>query len=224
MSRPTGGRTTDPSDRRLTAGLVVFLGLLFLVFVAYKPERVEAIDSRAQADATLTRLRQLREQMDDLASRLEEDRAALELRERALTRARAAGTPDWVVERAWDQAHEAGLDPVMVLQLIEVESGWDADLVHRNSDGSVDRGLMQLNSGTWPWLAAHVGLKHADPLDPEDNLAMGTWYLAYLLRRYGSEEAALTAYNRGEQGLEWHIASRGTARSSYSTAVLGEER
>lgn len=220
MSRPTGGRTTDPSDRRLAAGLAVFLGLLLLFLATYKPDRAEALDPRVDTARVLAQLEAVSRQADDLARRLEEDRHLLSVWQRAMQRAQAAGTPDWVVERAWNEAHEVGIRPDLVLQVIDVESGWDADLVHRNSDGSVDRGLMQLNDSTWPWLAGQAGLQHADPLDPEDNLAMGTWYLAYLLRRYGSEEAALTAYNRGEQGLEIYVASRGTSRSTYSTSVL----
>ncbi len=217
MRTNPGGR---PADRLLMAGLAVVLGLFLIGTTAAKHD-VEAIDSRAQTDALMTRLQSLAREMDELSGRLEEDRRALESRQRAVDKARAAGTPTWAVERAWDQAHESRLDPEMVLQVIDVESDWRADLVHMNADGSRDYGLMQLNESTWPWLAKQVGLEHADPLDAEDNLAMGTWYLAYLLRRYGSEEAALTAYNRGEQGLQWHIASRGTARSTYSEAVIG---
>lgn len=220
MRTNPGGR---PADRLLMAGLAVVLGLFLIGTTAAKHE-VEAVDPRTDVNALMTRLQSLTRQMDELSTRLEEDRRALEIRQHALDRARAAGTPTWAVERAWDQAHEARIDPELVLQLITVESDWDAALIHTNLDGSRDFGLMQINDSTWPWLAEQAGLEHADPLDPKDNLAMGTWYLAYLLRRYGSEEAALTAYNRGEQGLEWHIASLGTARSTYSTAVLGEER
>lgn len=123
---------------------------------------------------------------------------------------------------AFKTAERYGVDPALVFAVIEVESGWRADLVHSNDDGSRDWGLLQINDRTWPWLARQIGLEDPDPLDPEQNVGMGTWFLAYLGRRYGPDpHRVLTAYNRGEAGLRWYETSRGTARSEYSRAVLG---
>ena len=126
---------------------------------------------------------------------------------------------------AWSTAERYGIDPALVFAVIEVESGWRADLVHINSDGTRDWGLMQLNDRTWPWLAERVGLRDANPLRPEDNVQMGVWLLAYLSRKYGPDpHRVLGAYNMGESGYRRYTASRGTTRSAYSTAVLRRAR
>ena len=125
----------------------------------------------------------------------------------------------------WRTAERYGVDPALVFAVIEVESSWNPRLVHLNSDGSRDWGLLQVNDRTWPWLAERVGLEGADPLDPRQNLEMGTWLLAYLSRRYGPDpHRILGAYNMGESGYQRYEASRGTARSEYSRAVLGRNR
>lgn len=221
MSRPAGGRPDTTADRRMAAGLALALGFLFLVLATYKPERAEAADPRADTARVMAQLEADGRQIDGLTARLEEDRRLLEVRQHAMDRARAHGTPDWVVQAAWDQAHEASLDPQLVLQLIEVESDWDADLVHVNRDGSVDAGLGQTNSGTLAFAAQLAGIARPDPFDPEHSIKMTVAYLAYLERTVGpAPDRVLTAYNRGEAGLQMYIASRGTARSPYSEAVL----
>lgn len=219
MSRSTGGRPDTSADRRMAVGLAVFLSLLFLVLATCRPAQAEAVDPRVDTTRVMAQLEAAGRQINDLASRLEEDRRLLEIRQHAMDRAKLHGTPTWVVERAWDQAHESGLDPAIILQLIEVESDWDESLIHTNADGSRDYGLMQLNERTWPG-AARATHGH-DPLDPDDNLRAGIYHLAWLVREQGGDmDRALTAYNRGTGGLQTWLASRGTARSPYSDAVL----
>lgn len=206
---------------RVGLGLaILLLGLFLLAMCLDKPPAgvTETLPTTAQVEELHRQLDDLKRQSDELGRRLEEDLRLLQLRYQAEEQAATAGTDPELVAYAWERAAEAGLDPTLVLAVVSHESGWDATLVHSNSNGTVDYSLMQLNSGTWPWLAQQTGC--TDPMDPRQNIRMGVWYLAYLLRRYGSEEAALTAYNRGEQGLQWHIASRGTARSAYSEAVI----
>ncbi len=152
-------------------------------------------------------------QVDRLVHRLTEDRDALRQRLGPLRLT------------ALDAAQRHGVDPALVAAVITVESGWRPGLVSYNSNGTYDSGIFQINSGTWPWLARQAGVAGTDPLDPEANIEAGTWYLAYLGRRYGPDlDRVLTAYNRGEGGLAAWVVSRGTARSSYSEAVLDRAR
>ncbi len=81
-----------------------------------------------------------------------------------------------------------GLDPALVLALIEAESGHDPAAV--SPKGAV--GLMQI----LPETAALMGLPEA--ADPADNLEAGCRYLAGLLASFGGDvELALAAYNAG---------------------------
>lgn len=98
-----------------------------------------------------------------------------------------------------DACAEAGIDPLIVVGLIETESGFREDAVSPTGD----YGLCQLNN------------RYFDPaMTPEENLRAGIGLLALHLERYGSIEAALTAYNRGHDD-----GSR-----SYASVVLGKAR
>lgn len=81
-----------------------------------------------------------------------------------------------------------GLDPALVMAVIEVESGRDPTAL--SPKGAV--GLMQV----MPETAALFGFP--EPADPASNLAAGCRYLATLLDSFGGDvELALAAYNAG---------------------------
>lgn len=92
------------------------------------------------------------------------------------------------------EAHSGrhGLDPRLVLAVIEVESAYRPNA--RSHKGAI--GLMQLMPAT------AAGLEVDDPYDPEQNLRGGTAYLARMLDRFGSVELALAAYNAGPEAVE----------------------
>jgi soluble lytic murein transglycosylase-like protein len=81
-----------------------------------------------------------------------------------------------------------GLDPALVMAVIEVESGRDPTAL--SPKGAV--GLMQV----MPETAALVGFP--EPADPAANLEAGCRYLATLMESFGGDvELALAAYNAG---------------------------
>lgn len=95
-------------------------------------------------------------------------------------------------------SHEAGVDPYLVAAVINVESGFRADVV--SSAGAV--GLMQLLPSTAKPVARSVDIKGkvdaAALSEPETNIRLGTLYLAELVARYDGDTAlALAAYNAG---------------------------
>lgn len=178
-----------------------------------------AAPTAAQIEELYRQLDDLQRQSDDLGRRIREDIDALHLRQQMMERARAAGTDPSLVDYAWDQAAGYGVNPLVYVKQIDHESGWDAKALNVNRDLSVDRNLPQINSATWPWLAAALHL--TDPWDPKQAIQAGAYYMAVLLRENGgSYDRALTAYNRGEAGLQTWLASRGTARSPYSQAIM----
>jgi soluble lytic murein transglycosylase len=93
-------------------------------------------------------------------------------------------------------AAHANVDPMLVAGLTRQESAWEANVVsHANAYG-----LMQLLPKTARLLARQmrVSYSRARLTDPEYNLRLGTVYLAGLIKTWGSVEAALAAYNAGE--------------------------
>lgn len=96
-----------------------------------------------------------------------------------------------------DACAGAGIDPLLMLGLIEAESGFNEDIVSATGD----YGLCQLSHYYFP-----------PDMTPEENLRAGAELLGRHIKTYGDVSAALTAYNRGHDD-----GSR-----SYANAVLGK--
>jgi soluble lytic murein transglycosylase len=96
-----------------------------------------------------------------------------------------------------DAAARHRLDPMLVAGVIRQESAFQTDAISRA--GAV--GLMQVLPKTGRKLAGRLKLRYAQArlFDPEYNLRLGTLYLADLLDTLGSAEAALAAFNAGEE-------------------------
>lgn len=95
-----------------------------------------------------------------------------------------------------DSARERGLDPFFVAGLIRQESGFDAEI----SSVSGAWGMMQLMPPTAREVAGNLGIAYSleGLRDPETNVALGTSYLAAMVRRFdGKPEDVLSAYNAG---------------------------
>ncbi len=124
------------------------------------------------------------------------------------------------------QARDKGLDPSLVAAVIYAES--------RFRDGQTSaagaQGLMQLTPATARYIARKSGGTQfvVDDLGtPQVNIAYGTYYLRYLLRRYdGNEDFALAAYNAGEGNVDrWIADARAHGRALTIAAIpYGETR
>ena len=119
-----------------------------------------------------------------------------------------------------EESKESYVDPFIVLGLIKRESS-----VNPNAIGvEGELGLGQLMENTAEIIAENLGYSynHEMLLNPEFNLKLTIAQLKYLNRVYNQDmHKALTAYNRGQQGLENYLASndkRGV--SDYSSKVL----
>ena len=97
---------------------------------------------------------------------------------------------DWIIYRA---AEKQGLDPRFVHAVIWQESRYKPKaLSHAGAQG-----LMQLMPAT----ARRFGCDNAN--DPEKNVAAGTKYLSWLLKRFkGNVGLALAGYNAGEGAVD----------------------
>lgn len=98
-------------------------------------------------------------------------------------------------------AQRAALDPMLIAAVIRQESVFEPAALSRA--GAV--GLMQVLPRTARPLARRLKLRYSRRrlADPEYNLRLGAALLAGLLRRYGSLEAALAAYNGGNHVERW---------------------
>lgn len=107
----------------------------------------------------------------------------------------------------------------LALALIRVESRFDPRAVSHYGA----RGLTQILPSTGYWLAQGLHIQNYTPdllFSPPENIRMGIYFLAKLYREYGNYHQALTAYNRGREGLKRYEDIRDTSESGYSQEVL----
>jgi peptidoglycan lytic transglycosylase len=104
------------------------------------------------------------------------------------------------------QATAKRLDPALVAAVIYAESHF----IDGRTSSAGALGLMQLTPGTARYIAEKSGgvrFEVSDLATPQVNIAYGTWYLRYLLDRYGGNTAfALAAYNGGEGNVDRWVA------------------
>jgi hypothetical protein len=116
-------------------------------------------------------------------------------------RGAAAGECETLAAVVVESADWARLDPLLLLAIIEVESGFDPGAL--SSRGA--RGLMQLLPATLRQEAALFGIAGSSPHEPRLNVAAGALYFRRLLDAFGRTDVALMAYNAGPNRILRHI-------------------
>lgn len=118
-----------------------------------------------------------------------------------------------------DESARHGLDPSLVLAVIQVESGG----YHLAVSPVGALGLMQLLPSTAAELAEKHGHTWRGPnslFDPILNVKLGTAYLRQLESKYGSMTTALAAYNWGPGRIDRRLRSGGAVPRIYPEQVM----
>jgi soluble lytic murein transglycosylase-like protein len=84
------------------------------------------------------------------------------------------------------------LPPYLLVAIAEVESEWNVEAIHVNNDGTIDRGLMQLNS-SW--------FNHDNWYDPVVNINAAAAHIAGLRQQGLQWYQIAVAYNCGVSRL-----------------------
>jgi soluble lytic murein transglycosylase len=106
------------------------------------------------------------------------------------------------------QARAKGLDPALIAAVIYTESRF-----RDQTSTAGAKGLMQLMPRTADYIARKSGgtaFVQGDLATPQVNISYGSWYLRYLLDKYGGNKIlALAAYNAGEGKVDgwWRDAA-----------------
>lgn len=115
-------------------------------------------------------------------------------------------------------------DPAMVLGLFITESRCNPNARNVNNDGTVDRGLGQINDRLAPslWQQVFPNEPYCPQklFDPVINAKLTVAHFNNLAESYQNPHTILTAYNRGEGGMRTYQRTYGTSRSKYSKEVL----
>ena len=134
----------------------------------------------------------------------------------ALTVAVSA-TPSLASATCWEEASTTYGVPVNVLKAVaKTESGFNPKATNKNSDSSIDSGLMQINSRWLPTLAKYK-ITQADLKDPCTNLKVGAWILSNNAKNLGWNWNAIGAYNVGCAKLTKEECDR--RRNSYAWKI-----
>ena len=103
----------------------------------------------------------------------------------------------------------------LVLAIIEYESGYEFD---KTGDGGQSKGYMQIYE---KWHTDRMErLSCTDLMNPYQNVRVGIDFLSYLLKKYGTIQDTLAAYNYGEKGAREYLWSNGVYVYSYNTAIM----
>lgn len=85
-----------------------------------------------------------------------------------------------------------GISPLLLHAIAGVESNFNPNAFNRNSNGSYDFGIMQINS----FWAKEIGMRSWLTLgDPCANIKTGAWVLSRCIERYGYTWEAVGCYN-----------------------------
>jgi soluble lytic murein transglycosylase len=207
---------------------------------AYKESPAPPVRSGASGASDEVRALQLRlAEREALLAALRRKLESLDKDEAHLARARKLGVLEAVRQSRLPErqqrrlalvlmreAERHKLDPLLLVALIRTESGFDA--YAKSSVGAL--GLMQVMPDTGKYLATQAGFelgRTSNLYDIETNVELGTAYLAELLRRFGSLESALVAYNAGPSGARRILAQPEVRRrfvAGYPRKVAEEFR
>jgi soluble lytic murein transglycosylase-like protein len=140
--------------------------------------------------------------------------------------------PDMIDAEAWrvaevilEESVKRRLDPMMVVAVIQVESGFQNNTV--SPMGA--RGLMQIMPDTGKFLTetlSHEYGFHATAFRPESlddpllNIRLGVYYLHDLTKQFKNLNLALIAYNAGPSEIQNRLEKNLEFSDEYATAVL----
>jgi soluble lytic murein transglycosylase len=112
------------------------------------------------------------------------------------------------------QAREKRLDPALIAAVIFAESKF-----RNRTSATGAKGLMQIQPETARYIARLSGAQTFQVSDlgtPQINIQYGTYYLRYLLRRYGGNQVlAVAAYNAGETNVDRWIVRAGRRGKAF---------
>jgi soluble lytic murein transglycosylase len=93
-----------------------------------------------------------------------------------------------------NEAQQVQINPLLSIAVMRKESTFEPNI--NSHVGAV--GLMQVIPETADWVAQQIKFKDYNLLNPEDNIKIGTWYLAHNHDRYQNNSLlAIASYNAG---------------------------
>lgn len=112
-----------------------------------------------------------------------------------------------------------GISPQLLWAISKGESDFNPAALNRNTNGTYDFGLMQINS-SWAPTLHKKGIPWDALADPCTNVKVGAWLLAQCVRDYGYSWAAVGCYNSRTPSKRDRYAARIARLLSREGATL----
>jgi soluble lytic murein transglycosylase-like protein len=112
-----------------------------------------------------------------------------------------------------EAANRLQVDANLLMAIAKVESNLSPNAINTNKNGSIDVGLMQINSQHFKSLEK-FNITEGALMEPCVNVHVGAWILARTIKEHGATWRAVGAYNAGSR------SDREEQRSIYASKVL----
>ena len=90
------------------------------------------------------------------------------------------------------------IPPLLLKKIATIESGINPHAINKNDNGTIDYGLMQINSTHLRELA-QWGIDEKNILDPKVNIYAGSWLLSRHIKKHGFNLQAIGNYHSATQ-------------------------
>ena len=106
-----------------------------------------------------------------------------------------------------EAAGQYGLDPSLLRAIAKVESGMNPSAISRNTNGTYDYGLMQINT-SWAPVLKRNGIPWEAVGDPCSNVIIGAWILRQKINAHGYNWRGIAAYHSLTPNLNVRYANK----------------
>ena len=108
----------------------------------------------------------------------------------------------------WKSAAQChGVDVWLLYSIAWVESRMNPKEIGKNKNGSLDLGMMQINTIWLPELGKY-GIKRDNLMDGCTSIYIGAWIMAKNFKNYGYTWRAIGAYNSGNSNIGYKYAQK----------------
>lgn len=129
----------------------------------------------------------------------------------------------------YNLCNEYGLAYEMVLSLFYTESKFDIKAINKNTNGSADKGIAQINERYSKEFSARAGIHKYNPYNPQHNIKTAIVHINYL-REYWISQGIddeerlwwylIGSYNRGINGFKSYVRNNKTIKTEYGKKIL----
>ncbi len=111
-------------------------------------------------------------------------------------------TNDEVLKCFDDASKRYNVPREILWSIASVESKFKYNAINKNSNGTYDLGMMQVNT-IWKNQLLKIGITENMLFDPCQNIYVGTWILAQNIKKYGYGWEAIQRYNGRDTQLKY---------------------